>query len=311
MNPKVDFFLVGMPRTSTTSISEYLREHPQIFMSTPKELNYFCKDIWLDYFERHRPTPYMPRTKKQYEDLFKDAHGRLRGEASVWYLPSKTSAKEIREYNPDAKIIMILREPVDWLRSTHRKYLSDLEETEEDLLSAISLEPMRKEGYNIPEKTYAQYHLQYTETAQLANHVTRFMFHFKEPQLLILLFDDVKKDMRGTMKKIYRFLEVDECFEPTLQVYNSNHDLIRPKLFKLITARPMYYFYKTFEKIMTKKAYARAKRFTFGLVHNFKPREPLSKTDEIILKRRFKQVVIELSQLIGRDLVKEWGYEEI
>ena len=312
MKPKVDFFLVGMPRASTTSVSEYLREHPQIFMSSPKELNYFCKDLLIEYLDRHKPTPYSPRTRKQYEKLFERAGERLRGEASVWYLPSLNASEHIYNYNPDAKIIMLLREPTEWLQSTHAKYLSDLEETEEDLIKAISLEEERARGDNIPDRAIYPTHLQYTRTAKLYDNVLRFLNYFPRKQVKIIIFDDIKKDVKKVMKEIYSFLDVDEDFEPTIRVYNSNHHLARPTLFKIITARPMYYPYKFFEKIMPQKAYANIKRKVFGLVHTYEPRKKELTTEQRnFLKRKFKTQVTKLSVLLDRDLTTEWGYDNL
>jgi len=107
---KPDLFIVGAPRSGTTALYEYLRSHPDIFMCTPKEPNYFS-------FDMNRPR--AANTEEEYLRLFKNAHEKVAGEASVWYLYSKVAIAEIMRFNPDAKIIAMVRSPIDWFRSWH------------------------------------------------------------------------------------------------------------------------------------------------------------------------------------------------
>ena len=85
-----DFFILGAPKCGTTALSEYLRRHPRVFVSRPKEPHYFCADF--DYY-------YAPgqRTEEHYLRLFAEAdEGHLAvGEASVWYLYSEDAARNI------------------------------------------------------------------------------------------------------------------------------------------------------------------------------------------------------------------------
>ena len=96
-----NFFIIGAPKSGTTSLYNYLSEHPNVFMSKIKGPHYFASRI---------------KTKKEYLDLFKDAKKQhiCIGEASVLYLPTLT------DY-PDSKLIIILRNPVDVIQSLLKK----------------------------------------------------------------------------------------------------------------------------------------------------------------------------------------------
>jgi Sulfotransferase family len=112
-----DFYIVGAPRCGTTFMYEYLRQHPQIFMPDNKEPNFMCKDLdsgsYLDSLS-------FMRDEAAYIRLFAGAPaGSLRGEASTWYLYSETAAGLIKAMNPDSRVIIMLRDPVEMLYSLH------------------------------------------------------------------------------------------------------------------------------------------------------------------------------------------------
>jgi hypothetical protein len=97
---KPAFFIIGVPKCGTTALVSYLSEHPDIFMSEPKEPHFFADDF--PHYKEFIPTV------ADYEKLFEDAalksSARV-GEASVWYLYFKSALKNIHAYRPDAKLI--------------------------------------------------------------------------------------------------------------------------------------------------------------------------------------------------------------
>ena len=102
MMRKPDFFIVGAPKCGTTALYEYLRPHPNVFMSTVKEPHFFAKDLGS--------YPHI-KTDEEYAALFAGAneqHLRV-GEASVYYLRSAVAIPNIREFNPDARLIAMFR----------------------------------------------------------------------------------------------------------------------------------------------------------------------------------------------------------
>lgn len=134
---KPDFFIVGAAKCGTTAMYEYLKEHPEIFMpEDAKEPNYFGSD--MNYKSSRL-------TEEQYLSLFSDAKNEKRiGEASVWYLYSKLAASEIKEFCPSARIIIMLRNPVDMLYSLHSELFYGADEDIEDFKTALNAEEVRK-----------------------------------------------------------------------------------------------------------------------------------------------------------------------
>ena len=138
---KPNFFIVGAPKCGTSALYEYLGAHPEIFMSPYKEPHFFGSDLQ----QRWRPT------KSQYFSCFAKARDEKRvGEASVHYLYSKCAAAEIKEFCPEARIIIMLRDPVEMLYSLHSQSIFSGNEVINDFEEALEAEADRKLGRRIP-----------------------------------------------------------------------------------------------------------------------------------------------------------------
>jgi len=90
------FFIVGAPKSGTTALCKYLNRHPQIFIPAEKELRYFNSN-----------DPVF--TLEKYLNFFRDGQEMICGEGTPLYLMSETAAARIYEFNPEAKIIIMLR----------------------------------------------------------------------------------------------------------------------------------------------------------------------------------------------------------
>src|SRR5688572_20204409 len=140
MNP--DFFVVGAPRSGTTALCNYLRTHPELFISSPKEPTYFGRDL----------VPKRFPSLESYLELFANTGKSKRaGDGSVAYLASDYAAEEIHRFNPHASIVMILRDPVEMMHSLHLKhYLMGIEPCR-TLEAALAAEPGRlRDGTGVP-----------------------------------------------------------------------------------------------------------------------------------------------------------------
>ena len=190
------FLMVGAPKAGTTSVYHYLRQHPEIFMSNVKEPHYFT----LSGKDRERfpdavihGTTY---TREEYLDLFKVVGTeKARGEESTGYLMSSTAAERIRHEIPDAKIIVVLRNPADRAFSGYLMKLRNAREWS-------SLETAFERG-----KVYVENSFYY-------NNLLRYYELFPRERIAIFLFEDMRRDPVAVMQRMYRFLEVDEGFLP-------------------------------------------------------------------------------------------------
>lgn len=211
---KPDFFIVGAPRCGTTALSEYLRSHPEVFISTPKEPNYFS-------FDMNRPR--AADTLNEYLALFKFANGMVAGEASVWYLYSKVAIPEIMGFNPKAKIIVIVRNPIDWVQSWHAHRLYRFQENEPDICVAWKKQDDRKRGLQIPPLcTREPELLQYKDAAMFGEQIERAMNVVPGDQMKIIVFDDFIESTHVVYETVLSFLNVPSDYKTDFPKIHEN-----------------------------------------------------------------------------------------
>jgi len=196
---KPDLFIVGAPRSGTTALFEYLRDHPDIFMCPIKEPNYFS-------FDMNRPR--AANSEEEYLRLFEGASEAVVGEASVWYLYSKVAIPEIMRFNPRAKIIAIVRNPIDWYRSWHAHRFNRLQEDEPDLELAWRKQEARSNGRDIPQHCKEPELLQYREAALFGDQIERALHFVPADQLMIIVYDDFAADTRQVYENALSFLNL-------------------------------------------------------------------------------------------------------
>ena len=198
---KPNFFIVGAPKCGTTALSEYLRDHPNVYISEPKEPHYFTFD-----FEGYRVT----KTWSEYTNLFAEStyeHTAI-GEGSVFYLCSTVALKKIKEYDPQAKIIVMLRNPVDMIYSFHSQLVFTADESEKSFEQAWRLQATRQQGKQIPAQCREPAFLQYAEMGKLGQQIERLQATFAPEQLKIVLFEDFVKSTKNIYDEVLKFLAV-------------------------------------------------------------------------------------------------------
>jgi hypothetical protein len=171
-----DFFIVGAPRSGTTFMFDYLGAHPQIYAATRKEPQFFATDLdsgsYLDSVT-------FVRDRDEYLALFAGARpDQLAGEGSTWYLYSKEAASNIHAANPDARIIAMLRHPVEMLYSLHGRRLFGGSEDLPDFADALAAEGDRRHGRRIPPRARNVKALFYREVGRYSEQVERYLKTF-------------------------------------------------------------------------------------------------------------------------------------
>lgn len=210
-----NFFIVGAAKCGTTSMYEYLRVHPEVFMPEKKEPYFFGRDLEIaDYW--------AIRDETQYLSLFTDAGQATRvGEASVWYLPSQQAAQEIKQFDPQAKIIIMLRNPVDMAYSLHGQFLFSSNEDIVDFQEAWDAQSDRQRGQRIPPTSHFPRGLQYTQMATYSPQVQRYLDVFGPQAVHVIIFDDLISDTQTVYQRVIDFLEIDPDFRPDFSVANA------------------------------------------------------------------------------------------
>jgi hypothetical protein len=209
-----DFFIVGAFKAGTTALYQYLRAHPQVFMPFHKEPMYFGSDL---------DARYARMTRDEYLALFADARTDQRaGEASPWYLYSTTAASEIHEFNPEAQIIVMLRNPVDVMHAQHAQLLFNHREDLADFEAALAAEPDRRAGRRIPAGALRREALLYRHSVRFAEQLERYFDVFGRERVHVTVFDDFRDRTADTYAGVLRFLGVDDSFRPEFEVRNPN-----------------------------------------------------------------------------------------
>jgi hypothetical protein len=209
-----NLFLVGAPKCGTTALYRWLGSHPEVFMCR-KEPHYFGSDqVW-----RFGPR----RTLDSYLRLFADATSqRYLGDASPWYLYSQLAAREIHAMAPDARILAMVRNPVDQMHSHHSQGLRYALEELDDFEAAIDAEADRKEGRRIPALCKFPPGLFYRDVADLAPQLARYFDAFGRDRVHVVVHDDLERDAGAVYRQVLEFLEIDPDHRAELGVVNPN-----------------------------------------------------------------------------------------
>ena len=207
-----DFFIVGAPRCGTTALYDFLQQHPGVFLPYRKEPHYFGADI------PQRP-PFLDM--QAYLRLFEPARvGQRAGEATVWYLYSASAAEQIRAFNPAARIVIMLRRPVEMMYSLHGLFLFTTWEDIVDFEAAVAAEPDRRAGHRLPRNTWWPQALQYTWLADYAPHVERYRALFGPERVKVIIYDDFRADAAGVVRSVLEFLDLDPGFDLRTGIVN-------------------------------------------------------------------------------------------
>ena len=295
-----NFFIVGAPKCGTTAMNNYLSEHPEIFIPDIKEVHFFGRDLDI--------TKGALRDEAAYLALFAGAKGEKRlGEASVWYLYSRTAAQEICDFNPDAKIIVMLRNPADMLYSQHSQFLYNGNEDIEDFREALAAEPDRKAGRRIPKSAHLVDGLFYSETVRYAEQIERYFGRFGRDNVHIILYDDFRADLPGTYRNLLRFLGVSEDFLPAFAVVNPNKRA-RSALLRNFVQEPPESIKRLSRVFFPRSVRQRVMKGLDQANVRYEARAPLDPELKGELERRFAPEVEGLERLLGREL--PWGKGE-
>jgi Sulfotransferase family len=310
-----DFFVAGHAKCGTTALYEMLRSHPQIFMPELKEPVYFATDLRARF--QHPASGPVPTEPEDYMRLFEPAApGQLTGEASSSYLWSHEAAANIAEVAPRAKIIGILREPASFLRSLHLQLLQNHIESEKDLRKALALEPLRRQGKKIPRRSNRPQALLYSERVRYVEQLRRYEAVFPPAQILILIYDEFRRENEATLQRVLRFLEVDDSVEvapseanPTVLMRSQQLDEMvhRVSVGRGAASRAVKAGVKAMTPEKLRREALRAAQRRLLVAPAPKPDEPLMAE----LRRQYRPEVEALGEHLGRDLIALWGYDDV
>ncbi len=285
--PSPEFFIVGAPKSGTTAMCEYLKQHPQTFIPKIKEPYYFCPDVAPDQ---------AGSTLDQYLALFKEGDGRVCGEGSVWYLYSQQAASDIHKFNPDARIIIMVRNPVDYMYSLHNQLLYVQYEDIRDFAEALAAESDRKAGQRIPRTCRRPLNLLYSETARFASQIEKYFAVFGRANVHVIIYDDFKQDTAVTFRETLLFLGVNPDVQMDFKVVNPSKYLRSGRLQVLFEHLP------ALRKLIPIKGRIGLYKKLLRANTQFQQRPPMDPGLRQRLQAQFVPEVEQLSELLERDL---------
>jgi len=290
-----NFLIIGSGRSGTTSLYEYMRRHPDVFMSDVKEPSYFAYMEGAGLPTKGRHAEWVRRnavtTRQAYEDLFANAGTATAiGEASPIYLIHPAAPDRIRAALPDVRLIAILRHPVDRAHAAWFGLLRDGDEDSATIEEALTMEDSRlREGW--------------TPSAGLVHNglyfqmLSRYYDRFAQGRIRVYLYEDLVRDPQGLLREIFEFLDVDPGFIPDLSQRFASTGVVRNPLLRVL-----------WRNSRTPRRLARAflprawRDGAYAWVTRDLVKPPLAPATRAMLMERFRPDIIALQTLIGRDL---------
>jgi hypothetical protein len=296
---KANFFIVGPPKCASSSLHYYVNQHPEIFMSEIKETHffgtYYDKDEIGSYEEAHFTG----------SEAFP-----IRGESTPTYSFLPLVPKRLYDYNPDAKMVFIFRDPVDrafsgWLMQNGTGV------EKEDFPTAIDLNfkqqkeldfhasdfelKWKRDQYLRKNKNKLEIRT-FLEAGLYADQMKRYLEVFPAEQIHVVIFDDIRKDLDGVIKGISTFLGIDDSF------VLKDKEVKNP-----YTTRRFTGLYRTFGAERLAKWAKVMPPFIQPMLRSVSKKKEVNKpkADDVTkarLREYFKESNLELSKMIGRDL---------
>ena len=296
---KPNLFIVGAPKCGTTALYTYLKEHPNIFMSSPKEPQFFADDVLGD-----RRTI---RTWEDYMKCFETAEKEdVIGEASVAYLGSQSALHAIKAFNPAAQIIIMLRNPIDVMYSEYSQRIFDTREPQISFESALKAE---KDGKLSAWRRQSArvVGLSLREIVCFSDQVRRYLEVWGREKIHVIIYDDLKNDTTKAYLETLRFLGVGLDFRPSFRVVHPNKRVRSTHLQNFIFHPPKF-VRQTARTLFPQAARRLVGNTLLRLNSPITPRQPMNPKLRRNLQRELEADVERLSALLDRDL-SEWVNE--
>ena len=229
------FLVIGAAKSGTTALHHYLRQHPDIFMSHPKELKFFPWENWRPDYRGPGDGAGLSSiitSVEEYGACFAAGAGyTARGESSPQYLYFPRAAERIRHHIPDAKLIAILRHPAD---RAYSHYLMLQREGRETLTFRQALVAEEQRVADLWGHTW-----HYLRRGFYAAQLKPYFDLFEREQLRVYLHEDFLADPVGLTQDVFRFLKVDDTFTSDVSIRHNETRLPRHRALHEYLSHPL------------------------------------------------------------------------
>lgn len=286
---KPNFFILGAGKSGTTSLYNYLTQHPQVFMSPVKEPSFFC-----DIFQ-------VISNPIDYISLFKNAsHEKAIGEASHAYMSYPGTAGTLKAFFPNAKFIVIFRNPAERAYSLYKHMIYHGLEWIGTFEKALAMEEVRVKDPVFKKKCPRYfYNYLYFRSGLYGEQLERYLEYYDKKNFLFLLFDELKDNHVKVISKVYEFLGVDQDFIPEAKIHNQKpFDIRFPRLNYILTTK-----LKPLEKI-NNALYKKIKKISFRL--NISEKAVMKENTKNNLLNKYEHDMKKLEKICGMDIINLW-----
>jgi hypothetical protein len=300
--PKPNFFIIGAQKCGTTALHTYLKSHPQIFTPRVKEIHYFASD---------HPNYHIVHNMKDYLGLFQSAESYpVISEGSTTYLSSAVAVQNVYDFNPDAKIVIMVRNPIKMVQSFHSHMLYFFEEDVTDFETAWRLQDDRRKGRNLPKTCRDPYFLFYSDLGKMGEQIERVLSIFPREQVKVILFDDFTKDTKAVYEDVLAFLGLPSDNRTEFPPVYEGRSLSKNKFSRLVLylLRPPKILVRIKDRLNIHGTGLLAK--PTKMLTTKSKREAVSPELHAEMVETFRADVEKLSRIVGRDLSHWLNYSE-
>ena len=291
-----NLFLVGAQKSGTTTLAGMLASHPEVFMCSPKEPGYlvFGEAGYTGVDGNGKlahAANWVVASREDYFALFASASATARwlGDASTWYLSEPGAAERLHAFNPDARILAILRHPAERAYSAWCHARRDGEEPCKDFTEALAMEQRRDNASHL---------LRYREMGRYATQLREYYERFGRSRVLVMLYEELREEPEELWDRCCDFLGLDgpNVLPPTERRNRSG--MPRSRTLHRLKRSPV--LKNVLKKVLSDTLATRIGRWVLDA--NLRRFPPMPEQQKELLSREFEPEIRELMILTGRDL---------
>jgi hypothetical protein len=293
-----NFLIIGAAKSGTTSLYRYLRQHPDVYMPAVKEPRFFAyaedpPPMNGPGDERTNEAAGAVYTRDAYRQLFAEATTETAvGEASPNYLYSATAPRLIHEHLPEARLIAILRHPVERAYSHFLHLVRSGREPLRDFGAALDAEPERiAAGW--------EWSWHYRHMGYYGEQLARYLEHVDREQLTVYLFEDFTADPVALAQDIFRVLGVDDAFVPDTSMRYEASGVPKSDRFQRFLLNPDHWIRRISRFLIPEPV---RERLLIRMKNVNLEKPPLEPDVRERLTAAYRDDVLRLQDLIDRDL---------
>ena len=278
MDKRPNFFVVGAPKSATSSLYAYMAQHPDIFVTEIKESHFFSyPEVQDAYYKRDYIT-----TEADYLALYRGrTHQKAAGDFSPSYLFFNHAAQRIKNFQADAKIIMILRNPI---KRAISHYLMD---------RRLGYQTLPLDRFFERTEENRRFFDQYINIGRYSSQVQKYYDVFGVDRVMVFIYEEFIAEKEACLKRIFQFVEVDPLFNPDFAQVHNAYRMPRSRLVQKFRDSS---FWLKFRSLVPSSLKDRAKPFLDST------EKPDFSTEEQALKLIFEPDIHALSGLLNRNL---------